>query len=385
MKVFEKKIKITKKLIKKFKSLTNDKNPIHVSKKIANKLGYKKPVVYGFLSASFLSSVIGNDVPGAESLWIDTNLKFENPVFEGDTIVIKSKILKISESSQLVLLESIAVNSNNQIIFKSISTIKASKKFIIKNIKTKNQKKIKTKNKINGLKTILIVGSSSKITIELVKSIYNNYDKFIFIRNSSGGIKKNKKYVFFKYDFTKKINFEKLKKFVVKNNCDINSILFLASEKLIFKNPFDTNHIEIINNVKVQAISLYEIIRNFRNNMRVNKTSIVCIGSEVLSSKPPKKMLSYVIGKHAMHGLVKSLAEELGPDGIRLNLISPGIVDELSNSFPEISKEMFKVNSSLGNLVKVKDIVNLIMFLISTKSKNITGQNIKANSGYSFN
>ena len=96
-------------------------------------------------------------------------------------------------------------------------------------------------------------------------------------------------------------------------------------------------------------------------------------------------MLAYVIGKYALLGLFRSISEEFGSEGIRVNMISPGIIDELSNSFPEISREMFKVNSSLGTLIKIRDVVNLILFLISDKSKNISGQNIRANSGYSFN
>ena len=158
-----------------------------------------------------------------------------------------------------------------------------------------------------------------------------------------------------------------------------------ASEKLIFKNFFDVKREEIINNINIQTIGVYEILKSIKDLIIESKPTIVLLGSEVLSSKPPKKMLSYIIGKFSLLGFFKVLSEELGSEGIRVNMISPGIVDELSNSFPEISKEMFKVNSSLGKLVKVNDIVNIINFLISKKSRNITGQNIRVNSGYSFN
>jgi len=82
MRVYTKKIIITKKLISQFRKLTKDKNPIHLNIKTANKYGYKKPIVYGFLSASFLSSIIGNDVPGPGSVWLDTNIQFASPVLK---------------------------------------------------------------------------------------------------------------------------------------------------------------------------------------------------------------------------------------------------------------------------------------------------------------
>ena len=196
---------------------------------------------------------------------------------------------------------------------------------------------------------------------------------------------RNKKFKFFKYDFKKNNNSVSLKNYLNKNNCKIDAVISSASEKLFFKDFFEVKREEIVSHINIQTVGIYEIFKSVKDLLFESKPSIVLIGSEVLSSKPPRKMLSYTIGKFALLGFFKALSEELGPEGIRVNMISPGIVDELSNSFPEISKEMFKVNSSLGTLVKVNDIVNIINFLISKKSKNITGQNIRVNSGYSFN
>ena len=140
-----KKIKITRELIKKFRSLTNDNNPVHIQQKIAEKYGYKKPIVYGFLSASFLSTIIGNKLPGPGSVWLDANIKFNNPVFEGDTILINTKILKFFASSNIVQLESTIKNQNDQIILVSESTVKAPKNFIGKKIKINNLKEKKNK------------------------------------------------------------------------------------------------------------------------------------------------------------------------------------------------------------------------------------------------
>ena len=384
MRVYTKKIIITKKLVSQFRNLTKDKNPIHLDIKTANKYGYKKPIVYGFLSASFLSSIIGNDVPGPGSVWLDTNIQFASPVFENDEIIISSKILRISENSQLINLESIAKNQNSELIFKCYSTIKATKSFILKNLKKKSLKKIKIKEK-KKIKTILIIGSSSKITSELTKKIINKYDKFIFIYHKTKPKKKNNKFIYFKHDLKKQYNSKNLYNYIKKKNCKIEAIISLASEKILFKDFFETKREEILDSVKVQTIGSCEIFQNLKQFILNSKPSIVFIGSEVLSSKPPKKMLAYVIGKYALLGLFRSISEEFGSEGIRVNMISPGIIDELSNSFPEISREMFKVNSSLGTLIKIRDVVNLILFLISDKSKNISGQNIRANAGYSFN
>ena len=202
MKNYTKKIKITKKIINKFRSLTNDNNPVHTQPKIAEKYGYKKPIVYGFLSASFLSNIIGNRLPGPGSVWLDVNIKFNNPVFEGDTIIIHTKILKFFNSSNVVQLESTIKNQDDQIILVSESTVKAPKNFFYKKPKIKNpQKKINDKNKKN---TLLIIGSSSKLAKSLVSKIKKNFQSIIFIYNKSKFKLKDKKFKQFQYDLTKK-------------------------------------------------------------------------------------------------------------------------------------------------------------------------------------
>ena len=72
-KVYIKKIKITNRLIKKFIEITGDKNPIHYKIDSAKEAGFSKPIAHGMLTSSFMSNVIGNQVPGFGSTWIDTS------------------------------------------------------------------------------------------------------------------------------------------------------------------------------------------------------------------------------------------------------------------------------------------------------------------------
>jgi 3-oxoacyl-[acyl-carrier protein] reductase len=95
-------------------------------------------------------------------------------------------------------------------------------------------------------------------------------------------------------------------------------------------------------------------------------------------------MLAYVTGKHALNAIAKVMANELGGYEIRVNVISPGIIENSNLNFPEFAKENFRVESALGRLINPLDVCDMINFLISNKSKNITGQNFKINAGYTF-
>ena len=54
--------KLTKKKIILFQKLTSDNNPLHSDSRAAQKVGLGKPIVFGMLTSSFLSNIIGNKI-----------------------------------------------------------------------------------------------------------------------------------------------------------------------------------------------------------------------------------------------------------------------------------------------------------------------------------
>ena len=96
----------------------------------------------------------------------------------------------------------------------------------------------------------------------------------------------------------------------------------------------------------------------------------------------------YAATKWAIVGLVKSLAAELGPEGIRINAILPGAVSGprmdgviadraavLGLSVEDMRKE-YVSRISLRRMVDAEDVANLTLFLSSALARNITGQAI---------
>ena len=100
----------------------------------------------------------------------------------------------------------------------------------------------------------------------------------------------------------------------------------------------------------------------------------------------------YSATKWAIVGLVKSMAMELGPEGIRANAILPGAVEGermnkviadrakvLGISF-EAMRDDYLRKMSLRRMVQLDDVVNLALFLSSNLARNITGQAISVDS-----
>ena len=109
------------------------------------------------------------------------------------------------------------------------------------------------------------------------------------------------------------------------------------------------------------------------------------MGSDAAVGKPPPKMMIYSLIKSTLISLAKNLSVEFSEKNIRVNCISPGIIDtKLTKDIPEIVKEFYKVNSLTGKLTTLQDVVNLTLYLLSEKAKNITGANLNLNGGYSI-
>ena len=91
----------------------------------------------------------------------------------------------------------------------------------------------------------------------------------------------------------------------------------------------------------------------------------------------------YSASKAAVIGLTKALAKELGPSGITVNCVAPGVIDTDMNSAltEDIIKEL-KEETPLGKIGSPSDIAEIIAFLAGEKARFITGQVISPNGGF---
>ena len=102
----------------------------------------------------------------------------------------------------------------------------------------------------------------------------------------------------------------------------------------------------------------------------------------LFTEKPATELLSYITSKTALNGFVKALAFELAPMGIRINLVSPGMVDTpLIANVPERARLLSAAQAPLRTLATAEDVAGAISFLASDKSNYLTGETIRVNGG----
>lgn len=92
----------------------------------------------------------------------------------------------------------------------------------------------------------------------------------------------------------------------------------------------------------------------------------------------------YTASKHAVEGLTKAMCFELGPQGIRVNAVSPGFV-ETPLTRPVLDDPKFRErvvrSMPLGRIMQVEDIMGPILFLASPASRMVSGLSLVIDGG----
>lgn len=107
---------ITPSIVDDFIALCGDNNPIHVRG--------ERPIVHGMLVSSFISTLIGKELPGDGALWTSYSVRFIRPVYVWDKIVIIGIVhTKIDRDKSVVMVIDV-FNENDELCVSSTATVK---------------------------------------------------------------------------------------------------------------------------------------------------------------------------------------------------------------------------------------------------------------------
>jgi len=205
---------------------------------------------------------------------------------------------------------------------------------------------IKIKKKINNDKCKLYLGDISNLT--LIKKILTDSKK---IKKTINGVVNN-------------AGERQRKDFLKINKTQLNNL---------FKNNF-FNHFYLIQ----------KMIRDFKKNSMQKTFSFINIGS-IVGVKGFSQLSGYASTKSALDGLTRSLAIEFANDKIRFNIVHPGFIKTSYYEKFKKKENLYKwtlKKTPLGIWGESEDVSELVIFLLSEKSKYITGQSICVDGGW---
>ncbi len=390
MKIFVgKETVIKKKIIKKdiinFSKLSGDTNPIHINQNYAKKMGFGKLVAHGMLTESFISSIIGNKLPGPGSLWAEKQIKFLKIVRENDIITFKSKITEIHEKNNLAVIDIKAYNQFKELVFDSLNKVILSQDIKIKALKKNNQIFVKKKLIKVKKKLAIILGASGGIGIAVTnKLLKKKFNVIALYRSDNTELKKlskiHKNLHLHNLDLNNKSSMIKFIKIIKKNypthfiNCYSPKIYPVNFEK-ITNEDFDHYFDKSLKNI---FLLIKECVKRFKI---IGRGNIIDITS-VFIKLPEINFLPYITFKGSMTALIKSLSVELAAHNIRANSVMAGVTD--TQQISDMSKKqklLIAAKTPLQRIAIPSDIADAVYFLTSKESKFITGSTIDVNGG----
>ncbi|MFV5694906.1 MaoC family dehydratase [Flavobacterium sp. LB3P122] len=98
--------------MQRFLEISGDNNPMHIDAEYAKSKGMIGRVVYGMLTSSFYSTLVGVYLPGKFALLHSIEVQFLKPVFIGDELVIIGEVSSVNEMFRQIEVKAYILNQN---------------------------------------------------------------------------------------------------------------------------------------------------------------------------------------------------------------------------------------------------------------------------------
>ncbi len=102
--------------VRTFAEISGDNNPIHLDDEYAAGTQFGQRLVHGILTSGMISAVLGTQLPGPGSVYIQQTIKFRAPVFIGDTITATVTAKKIRQDKPIATFETVCKKADGTVV-----------------------------------------------------------------------------------------------------------------------------------------------------------------------------------------------------------------------------------------------------------------------------
>ena len=368
--------------VRRFVEMTGDDNPLHVDRAFAEENSFKDIVVHGMLGASFISTVIGTQLPGPGALWVSQSLDFLLPVRLGDELTINCTVLGKHERERLFDLETNIVNQNGQMVLTGRGKVK------LLAGKAQPDEQPATDRPRVAIVTGSAGGIGAAICRHLAASgirIVINYrrDRSRAEALAASLNAKERCAIVVEADIATEDGARRLHEAAVRSFGAVDILVNNASPKINSKPFAKLEWADFQSQLDVQLKGAFLMIQQCVPGMVARRWGrIINIGSQVIDGPPSPGWTSYAVGKSAAAMLSRYLAAELGPQGVTVNSVSPGMTEtSLIGDVPEKVQLMVARQTPLRRLATPADVAAAVAYLASDDAGFVTGHTLRVNGG----
>lgn len=107
-------VTVLKEMVTAFCRISGDTNPLHLDSEYARFREYRESVVYGMLTSSFYSTLVGVYLPGKYALLQKIDIRFNNPVFIGDRLNVSGVISYVNDALRVIEVKARVLNQDRE-------------------------------------------------------------------------------------------------------------------------------------------------------------------------------------------------------------------------------------------------------------------------------
>ncbi len=363
---------ITEQMLDAYAAFSGDFNPLHMDDQYAQRAGFRGRVAHGMIACSCLSQLIGMRLPGPGALWASQDFRWLAPVFVGDRIEFTLQVSAVSPGTGTVTLSARVVNQNGRTVMEGDGVVKV--------LEPRDSRRARPR----GEHCALITGGVNDAAPAIADRLAAQGAKVaLLLHDATSEAQKTCEAICATGAQAIALPHDTLAHDALRRVEDLfgASVDILVHQAPLTFSPeaFQTlSWSTIQNQLDLNLRAAFEYSQAVLPGMlQRGSGSIVHIGSTFTWSVPPLHWTAFCVAKSALKALTHSLAVELGPKGIRVNLVSPGLPElGLSEDVTERFRKLQAMQSPLRRLASVDDVASAVAFLCSDHSDFITGADI---------
>jgi 3-oxoacyl-[acyl-carrier protein] reductase len=378
---------ITAEDVAAFARLSGDYNALHVDEEFAARTEFASRVVHGFLHASLLSTLVGMRIPGRGALYLGQSIDFTAPVFIGDTVEARATIESIDTETRVVVLATEIVNQKGERVLRGKARARVLR--LAPEPPVAPVAAAGASQMLSG-QVALVTGASRGIGHATARLLAANGAKvWINYNRSHGAAQELQKSIradggsaeIVQADVTQAADVQRMIGEI--GGAGGLDILVNNAGPKIASAPFDRlDWAEMTDAFTGVVGSAFAVTRAALPLLRKSKGRIVNVLTSATLGRTAYNWLPYVAAKAALHAMSKNLAQELGPAGITVNMVSPSMVDtDLVSGSPDRVRQHMIGRTPLRRLCTTEDVAGAILLMASPYARFVTGENLLVTGG----
>lgn len=96
--------RVTEEDVFSFANISGDYNPLHVDEDYAERSVFKQRIAHGILTAGIISTVLGSEIPGVGTIFVELHVRFQKPVYFGDLVTATATVTEIINPKRVRML-----------------------------------------------------------------------------------------------------------------------------------------------------------------------------------------------------------------------------------------------------------------------------------------